>query len=78
MDYSSVITVFSVSCLFGTKIALCQSDVPDIFLDFGEHVGDVTMVRDDDDYTDAISIATNFSFFATTYTDLFVSMNFKF
>ena len=55
-----------------------QSDVPGIFLNFGEHNGDVTLRRTDDGFSEPINITSNFTFFASSYSTLFVSVGILF
>ena len=54
----------------------CQevTDVPDIFFDFGTDAGDDVLPPNDDSFSDPITISNEFTFFASRYSTLFVSI----
>ena len=45
----------------------------DDFYDFGESVGDSVLPKNDDDASPAITINSNFNFFGSSQTSIFVS-----
>ena len=51
-----------------------ETEVPDIFFDFGTDAGDDVLPPNDDGYSDPITISDEFTFFASRYSTLFVSI----
>ena len=50
------------------------TEVLDIFFDFGTDAGDDTLPANDDSFSDPITISNEFTFFASRYSTLFVSI----
>ena len=61
-------------CLLGAAVrGQDETEVPDIFFDFGTDAGDDVLPPNDDGYSNPITISDEFTFFASRYSTLFVS-----
>ena len=64
----------TIAALFLGTVSFGQdaSVVPEFFFPFGPEQGDITLHKNDDEYSPPISISTNFRFFNSTYNSLYV------